>query len=342
MLVIPKEKPVVKDLNSYYLYIEKLFEHYHGALGTGCVHFKTPSAEGAVFFDEDNLLNGFLLERNQISSGKEAINRLVELSPNNNFSVSVYEIEPDMIYYWANLPMADGIYKELSTEFTDLESLIKKLKTEKLTGYLTLDIKNQKTSGVIFLMNGFIIGASSNLADCEIDFSSGLQEKLIQQATTHGATLNVYKIAISNSVELETISLNSGNLPEEEKTNFTPTDMLDQHNIVEMLQRLLVIFEKVIRDNRKIKIDFDTLLKRKFMQKVSQFDFLDPFSGEFQYSGGKISYSGDTKYPDLIKGVSICIKELASEYHITKLLENYLKPWKKLYAREIQEMGIVL
>ena len=80
MLVIPKEKPVVENLNSFYLDIRKLFEHYQGELGSGAVHFKSPSAEAVVFFDK----------------GKE-VERVVGFKLQSYFEEAIETLFPDSV-----------------------------------------------------------------------------------------------------------------------------------------------------------------------------------------------------------------------------------------------------
>ena len=47
MFIVPRKKPVVENLNVYYLDIKKMLEHYQGAIGSGGVYFKSHAAEGA-------------------------------------------------------------------------------------------------------------------------------------------------------------------------------------------------------------------------------------------------------------------------------------------------------
>ncbi|MFP3999387.1 MAG: hypothetical protein ACLFUN_06045, partial [Desulfobacterales bacterium] len=65
MIIIPREKPVVQELNSYYLDIDKLIEHYQGELGAGAVYFRSQAAEAVLFFDEQSLVNGYIEDRRQ-------------------------------------------------------------------------------------------------------------------------------------------------------------------------------------------------------------------------------------------------------------------------------------
>jgi len=156
MVIVPKEKAVIENLNSYYLDIKKLFEHCQGDLGSGAIHFKSPSSECAVFFDKDELLTGTFKDKRGEIVGKQAIDSLSKALVNENFAVNIYEIDPEKVYFWANIPNAERIYKDLSTEFTDLEGLIKKMSSEKLTGYIDVSINNGKEGGLIFFSNGEI------------------------------------------------------------------------------------------------------------------------------------------------------------------------------------------
>jgi len=158
MIIIPREKPAVQDLNSYYLRIDKLLEHYQGALGTGGVYFKSPISEGVVFFDEDNLLNGYYKDKKEEFKGGAALSKINETASKNNYSVTVYFILPERVYYWANLSNAEQLYSDLSSEFTDLEGLIKKMENEKVTGYIDVELNQNSGGGLLFIYNGEVIG----------------------------------------------------------------------------------------------------------------------------------------------------------------------------------------
>ena len=79
MIIIPKGKPVVQNLNSFYLVINKMIEHFQGELGSGCVHFSSSSDEGLIFFDKDDLLNGVLKNSNGETIGDAAIKQIIRM-----------------------------------------------------------------------------------------------------------------------------------------------------------------------------------------------------------------------------------------------------------------------
>lgn len=342
MIVIPKESPVITDLNSYYLNIPKLFEHYQGVVDSGCIHFKAPSSEGVVFFDEENLINGTFINKKKLIKGKNAINTLMNESGFNNFSIAIYEIIPDRITFWANMVDAEVLHKDLSTEFTDLDGLIKKMTSEKLTGYIDVSF-NEKDNGVLFFLYGEVIGSTSTEDKGQLKRSEEYQIKLVEKSRETPAVLNVKKITLKHLIENYSLDIKD-DTPVKINTPESPVEApkVEPLNIIEMLQQLMMIYEKFILGNKKIREDFDTILKRKFMEKVSKFDFLDPFAAEFQYSNGRITFTGTADDKNLAKGLVECLNEIALENEMQSWLKKHLMPWQEKYSREIHALKIGL
>ena len=107
-----------------------------------------------------------------------------------------------------------------------------------------------------------------------------------------------------------------------------------------MIQGLLLIFERIVRGNKKIKADFDTLLKRKFVDNVDKYDFLDPFAAEFQYAKGKVKFTGKANEQQLTKGVVESVYELAEDLGMLSQLQNDLLPWAEKYQPEIEKFNL--
>jgi len=110
--------------------------------------------------------------------------------------------------------------------------------------------------------------------------------------------------------------------------------------LLDMAQELLNIFEKAIQGNKKIKIGFDTLLKRKFMEKVDEYDFLDPFAAEFQYAKGKVQYTGKAGNEKLIRAIANCVGELADELGMQHVLSKHLVDWTTRHSNEIKKLHL--
>ncbi len=87
MFLVPKEKPLVGKLISYYVHIRKLFEHYQGELGTGAIHFKSPFAEAVIYFDKDEILNGTFEEKGQPYKREQILEKVIDAVDRNNFTI---------------------------------------------------------------------------------------------------------------------------------------------------------------------------------------------------------------------------------------------------------------
>ena len=325
MLIIPKENPDIGNLNSYYLDIPKLIEHYQGELGSGAIYLKGPGEEGAIFFDKEEILDGVLQDKDGEFVGKTAVKRLIDATGDSNFVIDIYGIDPEKIYFWANVRGAKKIYKNLSTEFTDLEGLIKKMSTEKLTGYIDISINNGEEGGLIFYNNGEIIGGSYSRGKGELNGSKESQKRLIEKTKQLGGVFHVSEISLTKKKET--------NEPLKIREKSTS-------NVLKALEELLGIFERMITSNKKIKTDFNTLLKKNLIEKADKYAFLDPFAGEFKYSNRKITFSGDASDEDLVNALIESVEDLAGELGILPMLADKLAPWSQKYAKTLEGFGI--
>jgi hypothetical protein len=196
MLVVPKEKPVLTNLNTYYLKLDKLIEHCQGEMGAGGIFFKSASAHGAVYFDPDEILSGYFSDKNAELHGQSAVEQLMQAEFSYNFSVDIYRIPFENVYFWSSTPAAEKIYKDLSTEFTDLEGLIKKMGAEKLTGYIDILIGSQQESGMIFFAGGEIIGGSFSWGPVENNSVRAASKLLVEKTKKVGGIFQVCRIPI--------------------------------------------------------------------------------------------------------------------------------------------------
>ncbi|RPH51578.1 MAG: hypothetical protein EHM85_06110 [Desulfobacteraceae bacterium] len=325
MIVIPKEKPVIENLNSYYIDIRKLIEHYQGQLGAGGIHFKSPAAEGVIYFDKDELLGGVFKDRERNIHGKEVLDTIIEVSSQYNFVISIYEIAHNKVYFWANIPDAKKIYKNLSTEFTDLDGLIKKMVSEKLTGYIEVIINKGGEGGLVFFSDGEIIGGSYSWGRGEVNSLKENRDLLVAKTKDTGGVFHVSRIEASKrSVDGE-------------KNRVEQKNAVD---IIIVLEELLQIVESEASKKKNIERDFNSILKKKFVEKADKYVFLDPFADEFRYSSGKITFTGEATFEELLRGVAESVKEIAEESGFLSMLNDSLSQWSQKYAGELDRTGI--
>ena len=332
MFVIPKNKPLITGMNSYYLKIDRLIEHFNGECESGCILFEAPSAIGTIFFDDHIPLSGSFESKSAQFMGMEAIQHLISEGDKSNFLVSVFEIDSDMVLYWANLAYAKPLYTNLSTEFTDLKALISKMRSEKLTGYVDASIGSNGANACIFLSFGHIIGGTYTWKDHNLHTDAGLMRDLIEKAASKGATFSVFEVDLSAP---------PGQIVESGPTEGLPAKMPasenqasdgggDGNDLAE-LEAFLNVFEDVATQVKRYRQDFHTLLKKKFISKADRYDFLDPFAGEFEYADGSIHFTGTASAAIVMQGVVESAWELAAEMGLQKPLIAALAPMKNTY-----------
>jgi hypothetical protein len=328
-MIVPKEKPILDKLNSYYIRIPKLIEHFQGEIGSGIVFIKSLTDEGSIVFDKDEILMGVFVSRGEMTVGEKAIEDFLNVDENASFSVSVYGINPDEIHFWSNLPNAKRIYQDLSTEFTDLEGLIKKMTHEELTGIIEVEIGDGNESGLLLMNGGSIIGGSYSWVDSQQPSNKGDIEALIQKTKTDGGIFHVSRLPSSKKDKVAVTS------------NPTASSIEGPApRVVSAVEELLGIFERIIQSRKNSPGTFQTLLNRKFVDKADQFLFLDPFAGEFKYNNRKIYVVSDVTDQELWDGVMESVSELVSELGLVAVLQENLVSWKKKYQNESTLLGI--
>ncbi|MFZ1202459.1 MAG: hypothetical protein WAO07_20015, partial [Desulfobacterales bacterium] len=256
MLVVPKEKPVLTNLNTYYLKIDKLIEHCQGEMGAGGICFKSAHAQGVLYFDPDDIVNGYFSEKSGELRGESAVERLVQADATYNFSVDIYRVPHEEVYFWAGTTAAEKIYKDLSTEFTDLKGLIKKMSAEKLSGYIDILVDNGQESGLIFFGGGEMVGGSFSWGPVAGDAVRAASGLLIEKTKKAGGVFNVCRIPTTAA---------QPSVQRAEKPAGRPQVVL------RMLEEFLGIFETLHNTQKDHKTDFNSLIRKKFVENAERF-----------------------------------------------------------------------
>jgi hypothetical protein len=332
MEIVPRGEPVVTGLNSYYLKIKQLLEHYQGEIGSGGIFFTAASGKGVLFFDQDEILSGYFQNRTDELTGQKAIDYLLDLPAHVNFSVSVYAIDPEDVYFWTSISSATIVYDNLSSEFTDIKALLRKLSQERLTGYIDVSIKNGNERGMLFYKNGRIVGDSYSWTGEPDDEARNL---LMEKTKSEGGVFRVYRIDPSQ-VAAATANTAPGPAGEEDESK----DSSAREDILPLLATLLYVLERIVEANKKIRVPFTTLLKKKFIDKADRYSFLDPFAAEFEYKDKHVHFSGDVAPEVVIEAVTSSVSEMAHELGLHALLVKMLNPWFKKFGEQIERYQI--
>ena len=321
MVIVPRGNPVFENLNSYYLDLRRLLEHCQGEMGFGAIYLKSSTAEGAIFFEAHELLGGTYENRGQKLAGKAAIDRLLTPSRTENYQVSIYEVAPEEAYYWSSIPNAKRIYEDLSTEFTDLEGLIKKMSSEKLSGFIEVSLNSERDGGFLFFRNGRVVGGYY-FWEKNLSASRENQDLLLRKAKRSGGVFHVSRISME-SKEAKEIS----------KKPLAP-------EVIAALEELLALLESLCSFGQIIKVDFNRLLKKRFLDLADEYAFLDPFAGEFQYSSGKIRLASEVSDAELTKGLLAAVTGLVRDHGLKAAFNSRLEGWLQKHRKKLLSLGI--
>ena len=325
MVIIPKDKPLIQNLNSYYLNIPRMLEHYQGEVGSGAIHFKSSSTEGVIFFDREEFLDGICENKEEKLTGKGAIEFLTGSSSDVNYIIGIYDMEPDQVYFWSSIPTARRIYEDLSTDFTDLDGLMRKMSVEKLTGYIEVSLDKDMENALIFYHNGQIVGGSYSWDHGELIDSKESLSTLVEKTKQSRGKFHVSRISMTKGKEEATRKVGDKPSPE----------------VITAVEELLGLFERVVGSSKAVKGDFYTLLKRQFLTQAETYEFLDPFRGEFQYSNRKVKFSGRANDEQMIKAVLDSVRGLAEDLRLAPELQTKSAGWFQKYRAKLTSLGII-
>lgn len=321
MFVFPEDKPVIRGIHSVYVDMPRLIQHYQQEVPSGCIRFQGQKAKGLLFFKNQSMIDGLFKQDDQLISGPKAVNNLLQACADTQFSIDVLEITPEQMPFWAGVQAAEAIHSNLSTEFTDLKKLLKKLSGEKLTGYIEVRIDEKDETGRIFLIGGKFIGGTYSWTHHRLSRSKEGLEKLVGQTKTAEGLFTVYKVVKSD--------------PSDQSEPQEPKPAQSEAGL-KALETLMQTAESIVADDKKAKRDFQTLIKKKFVQFVDKYAFLDPFAAEFDYRNGKITYSGTADEKSLAIGVLASLQSVMDDCGLSQPFLEKLSTWKDQHDAQAQ------
>ena len=325
-ILIPLEQPLFAGLSSYYLDPRKLIEHFRESTFTGCLHFQDSTCEGAVYFDWDEILSAVFFSNGKALFGKEAIEAFHAKAIEGNLSVSLYSVSQESLYFWANLVSASPLYENLKAEFTNLQALIQRMQQERLTGYITVELGGKKDGGVILLQSGELLKQVCRWENRKYFCTLDGPDELVEASNAAGTVFSVHKVNVDAAPAAEPVITKTG----------------ADEDTASMLAELLRAAEDLTDSDKRTRGEFNTLLKRKFLEKAEDHPGLDPWYDDFQYRNGKVHYEGEEPWPSLLRGVLESLSEMARENGVSPQHDALLKQWVDRHGKTLAGLGVMV
>ncbi len=332
-MFFPVSTPVLQGLNSYYIRVEKLIEHFHGEIGTGVIYFRGALNEGAVFFESGYFQESFFKSHSIFFTGGNAFKEIMEHCRKNNCEIYVYSLESDQVYLWSEILKAVKISSEKKVlSRSDLEKEIEDYKKNRSTGYILIQGRRNRF-GLFFAygeLAGFLLKGQVYLPGelNQADFFKQIFALLSEEAS-----ISFFKEKVGRGKESSISSI-----PAKEKKN---SDTIPMDEVCNAMGQAIKILEDCINNNKKIKLGFHPLLKKKFMEHLDEYEFLDPFAADLIYKKGVIKFYGDGDSKKIVESILICLSELAQETVNMKKMPSLYKNWLKKYGYITDKFNII-
>ncbi|MFQ3580485.1 MAG: hypothetical protein SNJ67_02535 [Chloracidobacterium sp.] len=195
-MIVPRGKPVHENLSTSYVNVAALLADLQVNEFTGYVSVEFWGYSSYVFLSRGQIVNAYEATDSVIQREREALDGLLSRAQARNGKVGFFHHPEEVIHAIAGIINGEPVYRDLSSDFTNLEKLVEKLVKSDSVWYVEVLFEQEPSGGIIYIVDGRAEGV------CSVEFggegqyqvalgSDGL--KLIYERVSKGATFNVYR-----------------------------------------------------------------------------------------------------------------------------------------------------
>ncbi len=327
-MLIPREKPHLTGLNSYYLRIDKFVEHLQGEIGSGCIYCRAVDQELLIYFDEQEILRGVVQDDGARSRDSPSLKPVLEALNAKNFVVSVYYLDPNAIFFWSQMGPFRRARNLLTSRDIGLPELMYRLEQKEFSGFVDVELQNGE-SGLLFLHRGKRVGGSYSWGQGGLSPAREAYQGLVERLAGTEAT---YRVGHFQREQVEE-EVRIGNSHPEETAG--PQSFAD---LATALEEFLEIYGRIMK--RRSRQDPVILLKQCFLDHLDKYPFLDPFSSPFQYENNRVTLADEARGEEIAEAVVGCAWEVVSRHRAEKKFRTELGKWA--YRSALEDRGIAV
>jgi len=276
-MIFPKRDSVYQNLNTSFTNFEELLVDLKENSFTGVCQVSFWEYEGVLLLDNGTIVNAVEEINGKKVSGQDAVKRVITKAKEKDGTISVFSLKGEMITMLASVVKSEVIFENLSSDFTSLEALITKLQSEDHTGYIEVSFLGDQQTSIIFLLAGRVVETILSNRGEEISGANVLP-RVIDFASSTGATFSVYKAAIEDALSESEDIMVSFDLPQ----------------LLEVWGAIIGAVESA-SDGLLGEGIFLNTFKETLVAKADNYPFLDPFAAKFSYKDGKVDFSGEVQ-----------------------------------------------
>ena len=159
-MLIPREKPCLEGLNSYYLHLERFIEHMQGEIGSGGMHCLSPGFEMMIYFNEYEVISNLLQEKGNAAYFAPSLEIARSFFYSATYAVKVYQLDAHAIFFWAQMPSFQRAKASLKSTEIPLPDLIFRLRQKQFSGFIDVELMKKNEGGTLFFNEGDRVGGS--------------------------------------------------------------------------------------------------------------------------------------------------------------------------------------
>ena len=327
-MLIPKEKPFLTGLNSYYLYIDKFIEHLQGEIGSGCFYCRSADQEMLVYFDEQEIIRNIIQKNGEQAQDVQNLASVTQSLVRKNFLVTIYYLDPTSIFYWGQIPSFQRVKAKLQTTDISLPDLFFRLRQKKFSGFIDVNLQGHDDGGILFLHQGERKGGSYSWGTGGLSPSDDDYNRLLGLLQSNVATYGIAQFN-AESVIMPESSLNNSSTVGEKREYFS--------NLETALKEFIELYIQVVR--KKIKTSPIVHLKQEFVNNLDEYSVLNPFKKFYELNDdGAIKFADNAPREEISAAIVDCTWKVVEDNKLQKKFRAAIKKWA--YRTALEERGI--
>jgi hypothetical protein len=281
-MICHRGETVYENLSSECNDVPKLLSTLRAEVFSGIVAIQAVGKKGIFFVSAGEIIDAISGTEADptTTAGEQAVKEIFALCTQPSATLDVYKLSAREVEFAVTTLQSEMVFKGLSTDFVRLDRFLNKLSAQRHNGYIEVTTKDNQPVGIISLRDG----KADQLFTAP---AVGVSSFSVSENRTAGSNGHQY------APDLRSEGASSSGV--EERTQF-----------VVDLQGTLFKIEKFVNGFAETG-GFQRAFKRACVEKSESYPFLDPFEGQFDYSGGRIHLDGQVPMGAFVIGIAECL-----------------------------------
>lgn len=327
-MLIPREKPYLAGLNSYYLQIDKFIEHLQGEIGSGCIYCQSANKELLVYFDEQEIIRGITQNKGERAHVSQSLEPVMESLSKKNYLVTIYYLDANSIFFWGQMPPFNRVKAKLKSTDITLPDIIFRLRQKNFSGFIDADFQEHDKGAIVFFHQGERKGGSYSWGKGGLSPANDDYNRLLGLLQTRVATYDIGQFKAETAPRSE---------PTQEISSDGVEKMQYFSSLNTALEEFLGLFIQVTR--KKLKVDPLVQIKKQLLDLTDEYPALDPSNKYYELrDNGTIDFADKAPGEEIAAAIVECAWKAVGDIKLQKKFRAAIKKWP--YRTALEERGI--